>query len=348
VSADATATLVWLAPAQATSEERNALATWGSMHGIRLSDPTDEPYPRIAVDTPIAAAVDDLLERARAAMAAADGDEVDTVLAQAESLLRAHAELPQAAWLMAEVERSRSTRWRRIPPRDPEAADRAWARAEALDGGRRPGLGEVAPAALPAPADLVLDGPADTTVWIDGMATTKRVIALHAGPHAIVATQNDAPVWATWVDLADKTSTLRWSMPSAPPCSVDDMKKAAPGGEKILAPGVRCSRWIAVERGSLPGAIRVAACQKDRCGELVEWRVGLAATAAGAEAARDQRQRDGRPAERTGRRWPTWATWALVVAGVAVAAGTVVLVSGVWRSAPAETRFVGGGLVNGP
>lgn len=346
MTADATATLVWLAPAQATGEEQTALATWASEHGIRLSDPTDEPYPRITVDAGIAATVDDLLERARAAMAAADGAEVDRVLAQAESLLRAHAELPQAAWLMAEVERNRSTRWRRIPPRDPEAADRAWARAEALDGGRTPGLGEVAPAALPAPVDLVVDVPADTTLWIDAVATTKRVVALRPGPHAIVATQNAAPVWATWIDLADRTSTLRWSMRSAP-CSQDDVKNAAPGGETILARGVRCSRWIAAERGSLPGAIRLATCQKDRCGELVEWRIGHAA-AAGAEAAREQRQHDRRPAERAGRSWPSWATWTLVVAGVAVAAGAAVLASGVWRSAPAETRFVGGGLVNGP
>lgn len=343
---DATATLVWLAPAQPTRDQREALRAWGSAHGLRLSEPADAPYPRIPGDPRVALAVEDFLDRARAAMAAADAAGVDAALAAAESLLRAHAELPQAAWLMAEVERARATRWRRLSPPDLGAADRAWARAEALDGGRAAGLGEEPSLAHPASAALVFEGRPSTVLWIDGSATTTGTVSLRAGPHALLVTQQGAPVWATWVDLPAGTSSVDWSGRVAPPCSEEDVRNVALADETIRPNGVRCGRWIAAEGGGGPGAVRVAACESDRCGPLVEWRSGGAAIQeAGFTLAR---RRGHEAAEHPGRRWPSWATWALVAAGVAIAAGAVVLASAVWRSPPSETRFVGGGLVNGP
>src|SRR5258708_2982295 len=61
---------------------------------------------------------------------------------KAAALLRAHRELPQAGWLMAEVERARAVRWLRVRPVDADAAARAWRRADALDGGRQPSVAE--------------------------------------------------------------------------------------------------------------------------------------------------------------------------------------------------------------
>jgi len=346
VTADATATLVWLAPAEPTRDEREALVTWAGAHGLHLADPSDDALPGIMVDPQIAATVEDLLERARAAMAAADGLEVDGALSSAESLLRAHAELPQAAWLMAEVERGRSARWRRIPPTDLEAANRAWARAEALDGGRAAGLGEERSGAPPPALDLVIEGRMGTSLWVDGESAIPGTIRLRAGPHAIVVTQNGAPVWARWVDLPAVTSSIRPLARPPAPCSSQDLRDVALAGEAILAHGVRCGRWVAAERGRVAGAVRLSACDHDRCGHLVEWRSGRTAADA-ALPATDQRRSQG-VVEGSRRGWPSWATWTLVAAGVAVAAGAIVLASGVWRSAPSETRFVGGGLVNGP
>lgn len=346
MTADATTTLVWLAPAQPTVGERDALAAWASAHGMRLAEPSDVAYPRITVDPQIAAAVEDLLERGRAAMAAADGADVDAALSSAESLLRAHAELPQAAWLMAEVERGRSARWRRIPPIDVEAADRAWALAEGLDGGRVPGLGEESSAVQAPLADIVIEGRVGTSLWIDGKLTTPGDVALRTGPHAIVVTQSGTPVWATWLDLTAGASRVRPLTRSAPPCSEEDLRGVALAGETILPHGVRCSRWVAAERASLPGAVRVSECEQDRCARAIEWRSGRAGPDV-ALPALDPRRGHG-VAERPVRSWPSWATWTLVAAGVAVAAGAVVFASGVWKSTPSETRFVGGGLVNGP
>jgi hypothetical protein len=346
VTVDATATLVWLAPAPPTREERTALGAWANAHRVGLSGPTDEQYPAIPVDPQVGATVEDLLELARAAMAAQDGSAVDRALASAESLLRAHAELPQAPWLMAEVERSRATRWRRIPPKDFEAADRAWARAESLDGGRAAGLGEAIGSVHPAPADLRVDGPRGTALRVDGDAAAFGNLALRAGLHAIVVTQNGAPVWASWVELASPSSSLRTLTGPSSPCSVDDLQRVAATGDSIRSDRVRCVRWVAAERGSRPGAIRVATCRQDRCDRLLEWRSGGEAT----DEARLLLQERGSPgrAETTIRSWPPWATWTLVAVGIAVAAGAIVLASGVLRPAPSETRFVSGGLVEGP
>jgi hypothetical protein len=77
--------------------------------------------------------------------------------------------------------------------------------------------------------------------------------------------------------------------------------------------------------------VLVAICEKDRCGPSVEWRdPGAWVTAPPAEAPKG--------------RWPAWATWALVGASVGIAAGAVIAASGVLQPAPAETRFVNGGI----
>lgn len=346
MTVDATATLVWLAPAPPTGEQRSALDAWASAHGLALSDPADEHYPPIPMDPQVGATIEDLLELARAAMAAADGVAVDRALASAESLLRAHAELPQAAWLMAEVERSRATRWRRIAPRDVEAADRAWARAESLDDGRAAGLGEEVGAAYPAPADVRVDGPRGTALRVDGNPAAFGDLSLRAGLHAIVVTQDGAPVWATWVDLAPGGSSLHTLPHPASPCSVDDLERVALTGESIRSDRVRCGRWVAAQGGSRRGAIRVATCRQDRCDRLEEWRSGGEAVEKTKIVSLERSSR-GRT-ETTTRGWPRWATWTLVAVGAAVAAGAIVLASGVWRPAPSETRFVSGGLVEGP
>jgi hypothetical protein len=279
-------------------------------------------------------------------MAAADGGAVDRALASAESLLRAHAELPQAAWLMAEVERSRATRWRRIPPMDVDAADRAWARAESLDGARAAGLGEQIGAAHPATVGLRVDGPRGTTLRIDGNAAAFGDLALGAGLHAVVVIQDGAPVWASWVDLATPNSSVRTITRPPVPCSIDDLQRVVRTGESIRPDGVRCSQWVAAEGATRAGAILVATCRRDRCDPPAEWRSGDAAIAGTKLPVQERRSRGA--TESPTRAWPPWATWTLVSVGIAVTVGAVILASGVWRPAPSETRFVNGGLVDGP
>jgi hypothetical protein len=335
---DTAATVVWIAPDPADSEQRRAIAGWASAHDVRLAEPAEWAPPPLAVDDHAAAEVEDLLERARDAIAAADGPAVDAELARADALLRASAALPQAAWLMAEVERTRAVRWRRIAPADPEAADRAWRRAEALDGGRRPGISEQQQRADPPPAAASIDLPAlvaPEEAWLDGRPAGRHVDAF-AGPHAIVVTWNGEPVWAEWRDVPAGSSTWDLGAPQPPPCSSVDFASARLDGDRIASPSVRCTSWVA----ALPSphgarAVRIADCERDRCGPLVEWRLPEPWTTPAPPPVAH-----GAPEKH----WPAWATWTLVGAGAAACALSAVALVATLRTPPAETRFVSGGL----
>jgi hypothetical protein len=344
VTANGSATLVWIAPAPPDAAEARALDSWARAHGLTLEAPRDERPPALPVGPPSAAVADqieELLDRARDATAARDGDSIDRATHAAEDLLRAHPELPQAAWLMAEVERARSTRWSRVAPMDPEAAEREWVRAAALDGGRMPGLGEVGARSPPADAQLLVAIPGGDEARLDGQRTPSTgAVATHAGPHSLVVTVGGAPVWAEWIETPPGTSTFEADAPVASPCSTVDAAQASmttesgAAGESLRVGGVRCARWVAGAPGPTPGTLRIASCEGARCGPLLVWRdvqPWAASPVAPSRIGHD-------------RHWPGWATWVLTGAGVAVATGIVIAASGALQPAPTETRFVTGGL----
>ncbi len=337
MTGDAPATLVWIAPDPPDAAEARALASWARAHGVELTPPNDQRPAALAVDFAVADEVEDFLDRARDAIAARDRAAIDRATQGAEDLLRAHPELPQAAWLMAEVLRARSTRWRRVDPIDAEAAEREWARAEALDGGRMPGLGEVSAESHPADAQVALALPGDDEARLDGQSVpTTGIASTHVGPHALVVTADGVPVWAGWIEARPGTSTLAVDAPAATPCSSADAARASLTGETLRAERVRCARWVAAARGPAPGALRIAMCEGARCGDLVVWR-DVPPWAASPPVA---------PSSPAGhdRHWPSWATWVVAGAGVAVAAGVAVVASGALQAPPTETRFVSGGL----
>jgi hypothetical protein len=328
---DAPATTVWVAPALPDAEQTRALSSWARTHGVRLMAPVEGSAPSLAVDPRIADDVERLLDRARDAMVARDGEAVDRVLSAAASTLQAHPELPQAAWLMAEVERARSTRLHRIAPVDDSAAAAAWTGAEALDGGRVAGIGEQG-APSPAPATLALPSglPAGARVRIDGATASPGTVATHAGPHALVVEIDGSPAWASWIEAKAGTSAVQVSAPLAPECSRADVTRATPSGDGVDATGVRCASWIAVL--AEPAGVRVAVCAGDHCGPFVVWRAPVPWTY-------------DPPVERSDRHgWPAWATWGLAGVGAAVVTGGVIVASGVLKPAPTETQFVSGGV----
>jgi hypothetical protein len=329
--APAPTTLAWIAAEPPEPARARALSVWARAHGVTLAPPTSERLPALAVDARVAEEVETLLDRARDALAARDGDSVDRALSAAESGLRAHPELPQAAWLMAEVERARSTRFRRLAPNDDEAAERAWARAEAIDGGRRAGIGEVAAERHAASASLALEvTPRDSTVLFDGLPA-RPTVATREGTHALVVLEDGAPVWAAWIETPAGRSTLRVSAPAVPACSLEDVARARIAAGAVEADGVRCVAWAAAMPGGSEDSVLVASCERERCGPLLEWRA-------------PQRWSWTPPTEAPRRTWPTWATLGLVGAGAAIATGVVLLAAGVFQSTPSESRFVSGGV----
>jgi hypothetical protein len=207
---------------------------------------------------------------------------------------------------MAEVERGRSVRWRRLPPGDPSAADRAWTRGDALDHGRVAAVGERAAApgdGAAAPAEVTVEVAAGEHVRWDGAAAPATALETRAGSHALIVTWNDAPVWAGWIEVPPGPSVVRPKAPAPEPCSSADFAGVELDGDAARAPHVRCERWVAPA-----------------------WSEPLA---------QDRPQKP----------WPHWLPWALAGAGVAVAAGVGAAI-GVVASRPSasETRFVTGGL----
>ena len=339
---DTPATIVWIAPGLPDETQARSIASWAQAHSRTLSTPRDEPPPALHVDLSIAQEVERALDHARDAIAARDAATVDASLTAAEAALRAHPELPQAAWLMAEVERTRSTRWRRVPPTDAVAADRAWLRAEALDGGRVAGVGEASPAAHPQAATVEPAGtPAGTEVFLDGAAVqtgaaAAGAIATTAGPLVVVVTWRGEPIWASWIEVPQGSSTVRVAAPPPPPCSSSDVSQVrlAPAADGVDATGVHCPQWVAAASGA-PGEVRVASCEGDHCGPLLSWRAAAPSLPWSPPPA---------PAPHGG--WPAWGTWGVIGAGAAIAIGTgvVLVASGALRSSPPETRFVSGGI----
>ncbi|MGH7269874.1 MAG: hypothetical protein ACREJ3_05535 [Polyangiaceae bacterium] len=346
----APATLVWLAPDPPNLAQAEALSSFARARGLLLVRPGIVSRPRIPVDDSAPSEIEDLLAQARESIVSGDAVATDRAISSAEVQLKSQALLPQAAWLMAEVERTRAARWRRIEPIDTQAANRAWMRAEALDGGRVPGLGEEAGAVHSGPATIDLAVPAGDDAWLDGVPTPRAAVT-RSGPHVLSVTSGGAPVWATWFYAPEGRSTVSADTPWPAPCSSGDMRGAAlrelaSGSSAVTvldAASVRCGAWVAATavtpRG---GAVRVALCVADRCGALIDWPPSSALLQLGPSG--PHRLGEQSVTSGTSRPWPAWASWATVGAGAAVLAGIVVFASGALQSTAGRSSFVSGGL----
>lgn len=308
-----------------------ALAAWAESRGLVLVPPSEAKTVRIDLDLSIADRVESELATARNALTRLDADATEHALARARQLLEAHPELPQAAWLMAEVERGWAARWMRIAPIDVDRAARAWAMAAALDGGRAPGIGETR-APVPARITATFDWSDDAAVKItvDGTPITRGPKQIAAGEHAVVVERDDAIVWADWVSIA-AGSTVRLPNFAAPACSRPDFALAKSVKSGIDASGVRCAHWVAAIPAA--GGVRAAICEGGECGPLVLWQLHSGALVPIT------------PPPKPDKKSGVWIGVVAVGVVVVVAVTSLALAaSGAFDAAPHETKFVGGGL----
>ncbi len=313
---DAGTPIVWLGEQPADAQAAAALTAWARSRGVTLVPPTDDARTTLTVDLGVAATVEDWLDSAHDALTARSAAEVDRALAAAQTLLDAHPELPNAAWLMAEIERARAARFRRITPTDLEAAERAGSRAYALDGGRLAGAGETQ-ATMPPTATITLQvrPSREAQIWLDGSLVATGTIESRSGPHSIVVTWQGTPIWAKWIEAPPGASTVALSELDAPACSRADLESAQFGdGERVEAHLAQCAHWVAAAPGLKRDAIRVATCEADQCTPLADW---YPAPLWSQPVQPEHKHRSG---------WPAWATWGLVGTGVAVASGVVAAV----------------------
>jgi hypothetical protein len=324
------ATVLWISPAGSARPEKadRALEEWARSHGLQLVAPGVERTPRLRIDESLADSVEEELEKARDASSALDVDGAERSLARAEGILRQHPELPQGAWLMAEVERGWARRWASVPPKALDRASEAWARARGLDGGREPGLGEVASPSVEADVSfqLLVEGGGDAR--LDGRPVVQGAVKSQPGEHQLTIARDGSVVWAGWVGVGEG-SLVRVSPPEPAPCSAEELGRVTTESSHVRADGVTCPLWVAV----VPGAaerLLVAICRKDRCGGLQEWNAsgGVPVLPPGAVASP----------------WPAWATWTFVGLGAVAIVGTSIGIDAAFHSgvAPSNPFTVGG------
>lgn len=324
------ATVVWLDPAP-SADDKATLAEWARARGVSLHLPRDGGVSVIGVDPSLAGAVEADLQLARDAIAKLDAKGAEAALSRAEHALHDHPELPQGAWLMAEVERGWSARWARLEPKSDERAAEAWAHARALDGGRAPGVGERAFASTEQPVvyTLLAETPSDAKLVWDGSEITAGPASALEGVHQLRVEAAGHTLFASWISITTGT-VVRVAVPGPAPCSARDLAGVHASGGAIVASGVRCERWIAASPHA-NGSIAVATCSRDVCGSANEWRTPALANLVA-------------PAVEHHFTWPAWGTWTIIGVGVLASVGVALGAAGVFAPPSATTRFVQGGI----
>jgi len=324
VDAEVRPPLVWVTAPVSRAARETALR-WAAAHGVMATPGEDGPAPALPWDAVDAAERD--VAAAREAILGQDAGRAEQALARAEATLRAAPELPVAAWIMAEVHRAWAARFASVEPRDSERAARAWERAEALDGGRAPGVGEPGPPVFAGSgaregyvvrARLLLDGPnAGATIAVDGAPRDGSMVDVARGEHHVRVVRGEAVAFAGWLTFDRDGDVLRVALAPPSPCSRPDL-------EPPVAP--RCASWVRAR--ALPDGVELARCAATICGAPVRVPFTLAVSEPASE-----------------RRWPAWATWTLVGAGALGGAVAVLAAAGAFAGPPpAETRFIGGGV----
>ncbi|HEY8076709.1 MAG TPA: hypothetical protein VIF62_21435 [Labilithrix sp.] len=346
-------TVVWIAPVEGRDDAQRALVEWGRARGISLTEAPSVSAAGLHVEAGIAERVERELDRAKEAIASLDADAAERALARAETMLRDHPELVPAAWLRAEVDRAWAARWTRVEPRDEARARVASQDADALDGGRVPGIGE-APAPPRAKVKLAIDvkgaSGRSVVVYLDGAPLAAKgatyVADVAPAEHQVIATVDGDPVFASWVAVGPSGANVQLPLAAGGACDATSFANVAREPEvppeagrradgamtRIDARGVSCDRWVAAMPGEKRGSVLVARCERDTCGPLLEWRTESLSAMAPPQPG----------ASHSG--WPAWATWTLVGVGAATATTIAIVATGALESRPTEQRFVSGGV----
>ncbi|MEO8900535.1 MAG: hypothetical protein ABI488_02795 [Polyangiaceae bacterium] len=291
-----TAVLVWLSASSAfgafgsltTSGGLGALPTFHAeldafAHSrlLRLEAPRENAAGfRAATYAPdVVAEVESSLEEARNGTASLEQDRALSALARADQLLRAHPELPQSAWLMAEV-LELSADVENTEPDGAEAALTLRKRAAALEGSRAipftdrtAGAADTTDAELEVPVakpvSVVGLEPSDTLEW-DGVEQ-ENPVNTGAGEHHTRVLRNGRLLWAGWAKVEANELELRLPVPETVACSSDDLEGSRfEGGRALPAAHARCDSYV-LARARMGGGIEAAVCERNTCGRVVVW-----------------------------------------------------------------------------
>jgi hypothetical protein len=291
-----TAVLVWLSATASLPTFRADLDDFAHSRLLRLEAPRENAAParvgrlgRVATSAyaPDAVAqIESSLEEARSAAASLEQSRALSALERAEHVLREHPELPQSAWLMAEILEQSAE----IESTAPDGADGAAAlrqRATVLEGPRAAPFSDRAPerdARIVDARQLTIDGlePGDALSW-DGVLAPEGALMTEAGEHHARVARGGRLLWAGWLKLEATQTRLRLPVPETVPCSLDDIGGSYfAGGRAVPAPHARCANYVLARARA--GGIEVALCEREQCGTVVIWQHSRASVAPAATA----------------------------------------------------------------
>ncbi len=278
----------------------------------------------------LVAEIERLLERARTDGAALAEDEAQRALSEVERLLRAHPELPQAAWLMAErheLGASLAERTRAADSMDLRKRSRVLEPERAATFGQDPA--SLAPE-LPA-FRLEIRGPLrrDRLEW-DGV-DREFPADVREGEHQLRVLRDGELIWAGWVSVAAAEPVLELDATRVLACSAPDIGGTRDGKVRPEAPSeVSCPAWAVLRIQQ--GRPEIALCRRSSCGA---WY----AAAPLAPRAREK------PRSVAGG-IPRWAGYAIAGAGAALIAGVTLWQVGAFdRERAGQQRWVYEGYV---
>jgi hypothetical protein len=262
-------------------------------------------------------------------------------LAQAETLIYEHPELPQAGFLLAEAAAQQAPIFEHTGQARLAQIQRL--RAATLEGERvRPyaAATEVhsTPSDARAPAagsrDVTVTGLAagDTLVW-DGSPIAARRLTVPIGEHHVQVLRDTALIWAGFLLVHGADTEVRVPVAPPAPCSRRDLSGAGVQHDRVTgAEGVRCPLW-ALARPAAGKGVDVALCRRSECGSLMNWQEGF-----------------GEPLvkplhEAHPWRLPSWTGYVAAGVGAAAATGLILWQSGAFDDPAEQPRsFTFGGI----
>lgn len=271
--------------------------------------------------------IEALLATAQTALGALRSTEAEEALDEAERLLRAHPELPQAAWLAAERAELAAVL---VEARDPALSRALRQKATLLEGKRaatfRDEAADAAALGQSAPRRLTIRGvsPRDQLEW--NAVPVGPSLEASNGEHQLRVIRGQRVVFAGWVTVTAGASEVAVDLPAIAACSADDLQGTLHTARgPVASAGTLCPRW-AVARSD-GKKLMMALCREAECGP---WQSAPPAT------------QPVTTAERPG--FPRWIIYAAAGAGAVALTAFVAVQSGAFSSSPTTERWVYGGL----
>lgn len=326
--------LLWYGTNALNPTYESHLHAWAAARQAQLQAPIESTSA--SYDPALVTETERLIEDARIALGALDPDSALAKLTEAEQLLLKRPDLPQSAWLLAEVLKLRADALSDDPAHESEVQE---LRRQVLGlGGQREaayateaGLGGRPPSRARRVIGLL---PRDE-LEVDGRPASGR-IDVSAGLHQMRVLRRDRAVWAGWVTVHPKATRVYVSPPPVEPCSLDDLSATDVTATSVRPePGTHCQRW-AVARpapggGVRGGGIEVASCRRESCGPFLTWRYSAPKVSFSSHPHAS--------------RWPAWASYLALGVIAATATGVVLWQAGAFESPPpGQTYWVYEGI----